>query len=154
MPEQSVGPGPTACPRCGLLHGPAWAGIDCPPPDLVAQVRAFVAAWEADATLSRDPRDVGGWLFAVTMADNPHWYAMRHQAWAKGRATGQGFDALYDLVRRFHYLRRWHRHPYRSVDLDGYSYWIVDKTDGNGVNRKPSDGAGWDAEPQADATLF
>jgi hypothetical protein len=125
------------CRRCGFLHG---FRNGCPPPALVEQVRAFVVAWEADSTYSRDPRDVGDFLFAITMADNPHWYALRHQAWEKGE--GPGYEALYELVRWFYYLRWWHGRGYRSITLDGYSYWIMN--DGFLVNRKPADSAGWD----------
>jgi hypothetical protein len=99
-----------------------------PPADLVARARAYIAT--------------GEWCFARTMPDNPHWYVIRQHAWARGREVGQGHEALFVLIREHHYVRLWHRHPFRSIDLDGFSYWIME--DGTVINRKPVESAGWD----------
>lgn len=80
------------------------------------------------------------WTFASTMADNPHWYAVRRRAQVGG--FGILHERLYLLIRDYHYLRRWQGWDYRSIDLDGYSYWIMQN--GTVINRKPADHAGWD----------
>ncbi len=36
----------------------------------------------------------------------------------------------------FFLVRRWHGERYRSIDLDGFSKWII--KDGTVINRKPS----------------
>ena len=97
-----------------------------PPAALVAQAREFIAA--------------STWIFAKTMASNPHHYVVRPKSRAAG--LGAGHEALFELIRDHHVVRRWHGHPYRSIDLDGFSYWIMD--DGTVINRKPADRAGWD----------
>lgn len=131
---------PTTCERCGILHGDRNG---CPAPEVIASARGFVRACEADRTMSRDRRDVGGFRFAVTMADNPHWYALRSMAWEHG--MGEGYDALYVLCRYHYYLRWWWGRGYRSIDLDGYSYWLI--ISDYLINRKPADRAGWEAPP-------
>ena len=100
-----------------------------PSPLLVERAREYIAETE--------------WTFAKTMPDNPHWYVVRQRAWARGRYYGLGHEALFDLIRLHHYIRRWHGRGYRSIDLDGFSYWIME--DGTVINRKPADSAGWDA---------
>ncbi len=52
-------------------------------------------------------------------------------------------ERLYLLIRDYHYLRRWQGWEYRSIDLDGFSYWIMQN--GTVINRKPADGAGWES---------
>jgi len=127
------------CQRCGFLHGHRNG---CPPPALVQRARDYIAQVEASPPRSGVPRDDGGWSFATTMADNPHWYVVRQRAWATSEELGQGHEALWELVRWFYYLRWWHGRGYRSIDLDGFSYWIIN--DGTVINRKPVDQAGWD----------
>ena len=55
---------------------------------------------------------------------------------------GQGHEALWELIRWFYYLRWWRGRGYRSIDLDGFRYWIMN--DGTVINRKPVEDAGWD----------
>lgn len=114
MTGHSIGP---ACPGCTFTHGG-----ECPPPALVAQARDYVARTE--------------FTFAKTMPQNPHWYVVRR--------GDPGHEALFVLIRDHHYLRRWHGRAYRSIDLDGFSYWIME--DGTVINRKPVERAGWDDE--------
>ncbi len=45
------------------------------------------------------------WTFVRTMADNPHWYAVRQRAPRSGK--GILHERLYLLIRDYHYLRRW-----------------------------------------------
>jgi hypothetical protein len=123
-----VSPPSDGSPAAGLFGSP-------PPGDLVAQARAYIAACE--------------WTFAKTMPDNPHWYVIRARAWARGREHGEGHEALFALIRDHHYVRMWHSRPFRSIDLDGWGYWIME--DGTVINRKPVAIAGWD---EADLTLF
>jgi hypothetical protein len=98
-----------------------------PPAALVAQARDYIAAAE--------------WSFAKTMPDNPHWYAVRQRSRAQG--LGAGHEALYVLLRDYHYDRWWHGRSYRTLDIDGFGYWIME--DGTIINRKPVDSAGWDS---------
>jgi len=100
------------------------------PPSLVEAARDYIARTT--------------WTFAKTMPTNPHWYCVRQKARAAG--LGAGHEQLFTLIRDYHYSRRWHGRRYRSIDLDGYSYWIIE--DGTVINRKPADDAGWDDEPQ------
>lgn len=95
------------------------------PADLVQEARAYIAAAE--------------WSFAKTMPDNPHWYAVRGRS--RGQGLGAGHEALYRLCRDYHWDRWWHGRTYRTVDLDGFAYWIME--DGTVINRKPADDAGW-----------
>lgn len=138
------------CPDCGVTHWSEYGQrpATCPPTALVEKARAYIAATEADSAMSRDPRDVGGFLFAKTMADNPHWYAVRQQAQARRR--GSGHEALFALIRDHHYLRRWHGRAFRTIGLDGFQFWIIE--DGTVINRKPAEAAGWDDDEAA--TLF
>jgi hypothetical protein len=115
---------------------------------LVETAREYIAATERDKAMSRDPRDVGGFLFAKTMAENPHWYCVRQPAHARGR--GRGHEALFTLIRDHHYIRRWHRRAFRTIQMDGFAYWIIE--DGTVINRKPAEAAGWDDDEAA--TLF
>jgi hypothetical protein len=115
----------SVCGDCGFEHG--WLH-GCPPPALVRRARAYIAASE--------------WIFAKTMPDNPHWYVVRKRSWAKSKELGEGHEALYELIRWFYRLRWWHLRGYRSLELDGWVYWLIQ--DGTIINRKPVDKAGWD----------
>jgi hypothetical protein len=103
-----------------------WAADDplaSAPADIVDEARAFMA----DAT----------WTYARTMPDNPHWYVVRT------KLDDPKVDALDELLRNHSRLRRWHGHPYRAVDLDGWSVWDIWPV----INRKPTRFARWDGEP-------
>lgn len=115
----------TPCPACGFVHG---CREGHPPPWLVRRARDYIAAAE--------------WTFAKTMPDNPHWYVIRQRAWGTSRELGEGHEALFELIRWFYYLRWWRQRGFRSIDLDGFSYWVME--DGTVINRKPADAAGWD----------
>ena len=99
------------------------------PAALVSAARSYIASAE--------------WSFAKTMPDNPHWYAVRQRAQAA--RIGEGHEALYRLCRDFHVDRWWHGRTYRTVDLDGFAYWIME--DGTVINRKPFEEAGWTDSP-------
>ena len=77
------------------------------------------------------------WTYAKTMPANPHWYVVRT------RIDDERTDALIALLDGFSTRRRWHSHPYRSVDLDGWSVWDIWPV----INRKPIRYAGWDGGP-------
>jgi hypothetical protein len=85
-----------------------------------------------DEAAAREFIAAAAWRFAVTMPENPH-------EWVKG---GPGFEDFVALVRRGE-LRRYGGRPYRTVTIDGWTYWL---TWGGGpiVNRKPAAEAGWD----------
>jgi hypothetical protein len=94
-----------------------------PPPELVERARDFVVRKE--------------WIFAKTMAANPHWYVVLfHQ---RG-ADRDGYLALRELIMRYGWNRRWHGSTWRTYTLDGYSYWTIHPV----INRKPSAEAGWE----------
>ena len=123
MPGTTIRPCPDC--GCGFRHGQQHG---CPPPALVARARAY--AHHAD------------WTFAKTMPDNPHWYVVRQKAWAHSQEAGAGHEALFQLLRWYYVLRWWHERGYRSLDLDSFTYWIME--DGTVINRKPTEAAGWD----------
>ncbi|MEN5075868.1 recombinase family protein [Isoptericola cucumis] len=100
------------------------------PADLVRRAQDYIA--------------IGDWTFAKTMPENPHWYTVRQRAWAVDEATGQGHEALFELIREHPTKRRFQGKSYRSITLDGFVYWII--RDGMIINRKPADQAGWDAD--------
>jgi hypothetical protein len=77
------------------------------------------------------------WVYARTMADNPHWYTV------VTRATDHRIDALLTLLLQHSHVRRWHGQPYRTITLDGWDYWDIEPV----INRKPSEFAGWDGDP-------
>jgi hypothetical protein len=95
-----------------------------PPPELVIQARAYIASKE--------------WIFAKTMADNPHHYVV-FSFQAEG-AERDGYLALRELITRYGWKRRWHGKMWRTYDLDGFSYWHIHPV----INRKPSAEAGWE----------
>uniref|UniRef100_UPI003989D921 hypothetical protein n=1 Tax=Paeniglutamicibacter sp. TaxID=1934391 RepID=UPI003989D921 len=71
--------------------------------------------------------------FARTMAYIPHWYVMRKQAHPDGR--GAGHESLYFLIRDHGYDRAWYRRTFRSIDLGGWSFWML--TNGDFFNCAP-----------------
>lgn len=119
----------TVCLACDILHGEV-----CPPSDLLHQALRYVNA--------------GEW---TTARSGDHQYTVRQRSWSQG--LGPGHEALFRLIRDFHYVRMFRGRPYRSVDLQDdhgawWSVWIME--DGTVINRKPLDAAGWDDEsPQA-----
>jgi len=128
------------CSACGFLHGDRNG---CPPVALVRRARAYIAKVEAMPPRPGVPQDVGGWQFATTMADNPHWYEVRGRAWDHSTTMGQGYEALWELVRWHYVLRWWHLRGFRSIDLDGWAYWVGEESRSI-INRKPVEAAGWD----------
>ena len=64
------------------------------------------------------------WTFAKTMARVPHWYVIRRRARAAGQIVGH--EVLYGLIREHGYDRDWYGRIFKSVDLDGWSYWQMD----------------------------
>jgi hypothetical protein len=94
-----------------------------PPPELVERAHAFVARKE--------------WIFAKTMADNPHFYVVLYH---QRGADRDGYLALRELIMRWGWNRRWHGSTWRTYDLDGFSYWTITPV----INRKPVEEAGWE----------
>lgn len=74
-------------------------------------------AYPGEARLDEARRFVRGatWTFAVTMADNPHWYIVvpRHK-------DSAGRQALLELLEQYSTTRMWHGHAYRAFDVDGW----------------------------------
>lgn len=103
------------------------------PPQLVESVREFIDAAE--------------WTTAKTdKSEHPHSYVMVFAARRQGLIDG--YRRMVGFIDRYGYVRRWRRWAYRSVDLDGMSYWLMnpatgDKDGTNIINRKPAEHAGW-----------
>jgi hypothetical protein len=93
------------------------------PAALVAEAREFIRATT--------------WTYAKTMADRPHWYVVAN------KETDNRIEALLTLLHRYGNVRRWHRLPFVTVDLNGHSYWQIERV----INRKPTAFAGWDGDP-------
>jgi hypothetical protein len=110
-------------------HQPALPGLDWqdlrpPPEELLRTVRAYVGRVH--------------WIFAKTMADNPHFYVVLfHQQ----GANRDGYLALRELIVKYGWNRRWHGRTWRTYTLDDHDYWHIHPV----VNRKPSENAGWDS---------
>lgn len=98
---------PTLRPRDGA---PDHYSPDAPLP-LVATSRAFVQR----AT----------WTYAATMPWARHWYTLRRSA----ARTGD-YDALRQLIREHHYVRRWKSRAFRAVNLGGLTLWIMEDDPG------------------------
>ena len=87
------------------------------------------------------------WRFAKTMAHyNPHWYVVQRDD------GGELFDGFLAYLKQHGTHRNYGGYPYLYVSVDGFDYWTT-FADGAGyiVNRKPSDAAGWDPEPEEGA---
>jgi len=82
------------------------------------------------------------WTYAITMPRNPHWYVVRPRL----PHVSAGHEALFELIRDYHEMRRWFGQTYRAVSLDGWDYWIIE--DGTIINRKPTMYAGWTGTPR------
>jgi hypothetical protein len=88
-----------------LARGPV-----IPPAEDLARVASLLAAQT--------------WVFARTMAHNPHWYSLRKQ-WV----DDDDFVAVVHFIRRYGFVERfpdpktgW---PYVYLDLDGFHYWTM-----------------------------
>lgn len=60
------------------------------------------------------------WIFAKTMPQCPHWYALRKEA-----RSDQEFCRFIKQIRMFGYDERWHHHRHRYLDVDGWKYWTM-----------------------------
>jgi hypothetical protein len=94
-----------------------------PDVELVARSRIYITA-------SR-------WTFAKTMPTIPHWYVVRERAWAQSPEMGEGHEALFVLIRDYHYNRPWRGRHFRSIDLGDSTFWIME--DGTVINRTFTD---------------
>ena len=109
-----------------------------PPADELERVAALLAAHR--------------WIFAKTMADNPHWYTLRRE-W-DGRplveAPNEDFVDVVRFIRRYGYVERWPElvkgWPYICIDITGFHYWTMGERCEPGpygrgdcilINRKP-----------------
>ena len=80
------------------------------------------------------------WVFAKTMAQNPHFYTV-------GLNDGPGVRARFARAVRWIQEHgqpgRWHGYKFTHVIVGRFDYWLV----GGGqicINRKPAEWAGWD----------
>jgi hypothetical protein len=65
-----------------------------------------------------------GWIFARTMADNPHEYTLRRK-WD----NDSDFVFVVKFIRRYGFVERFPNPqkgwPYIYLDLDGFHYWTM-----------------------------
>jgi hypothetical protein len=103
------------------------------PEALVESVREFI--------------DAVRWTTAKTdKSKHPHSYVMVFSARRQGLI--EGYRRMAGFIDRYGYVRRWARWEFRSVDLGGYSFWLMnpvsnDPSGTNIINRKPAEHAGW-----------
>lgn len=79
--------------------------------------------------------------FVVAKTDksaHPHQYALQERAARAG--LGPEHVSAANFIRAWGLRRHWHGHMYRSVNLDGFSYWVMDW--GSIINRQPVEFAG------------
>jgi hypothetical protein len=80
-------------------------------------------------------------IYAKTMPKTPHWYLVR------GRPRNDpGHEVLFELMRDHYWSRWWGGKWWRSIDLDGWSWWLIE--DGTVINTKPRVRAGWGGDPK------
>jgi hypothetical protein len=60
------------------------------------------------------------WIFAKTMPQCPHWYALR-----KNARSDLQFRRFVKQIRLLGYDERWGPHRHRYLDLDGWKYWTM-----------------------------
>lgn len=73
------------------------------------------------------------WIFASTMADNPHWYTLR-DSWTKDE-----FSRAVEIIRRYGTRVRYDFAYYTQLPVDGFFYWTMGwpVSETILINRKP-----------------
>jgi hypothetical protein len=70
------------------------------------EVRRFIKAWR--------------WIYAKTMPQCPHFYALRKEA-----RRDENFRRFIKQIRMFGYDWQWHHTRHRYLDVDGWKYWTM-----------------------------
>jgi hypothetical protein len=97
------------------------------PQELIDQVRIFIEDCD--------------WKVAVTdKSPHPHSYCMVFSARAQGLIVG--YSRMTAFIDQYGYQRAWRNRVFRSIDLDGFSYWLME-ADEKIINRKPAEHGGW-----------
>ncbi|MCX5675796.1 MAG: helix-turn-helix transcriptional regulator [Planctomycetota bacterium] len=101
------------------------AGLSEPPADLPGPPRGRPgAAGPADLAFLRQFIAARRWQFAETYAKTaPHEYNVR--GWLPGPQDQADFERFVTLVRACGYDRTFRRRTYRSLDVDGFTYWSM-----------------------------
>jgi hypothetical protein len=85
-------------------------GPSLPPAEDLARVAQLLAAHP--------------WVFARTMADNPHWYTLR-----KNWVDDDDFVFVVQFIRRWGYVERFpdpkRGWPYILLGVDSFKYWTM-----------------------------
>lgn len=101
------------CPDCGLGHGDF-----CPPDAAVAFARDYIARMETEQR----------WVFAKTMADEPHWYVVhpsqKRQLIPK-ESEWRDFSNFHRVILMYGWSRKFYTSRYVTLTLDGHDYWHV-----------------------------
>lgn len=62
------------------------------------------------------------WKFAKSMPTIPHEYTVKSKT---NRQDAEDYEKLFRYIYENHYIRYFYGKPYKYVDIDGYSYWIM-----------------------------
>lgn len=62
------------------------------------------------------------WTFAKTMKSIPHWYIVKN---TRSIEESKKYERLYQYIFDNHYIKYFKGKPYKYVDIEGYSYWIM-----------------------------
>lgn len=77
------------------------------------------------AITEQEAREIIGrfhWRFAKSMPTVPHYYTVKNQ---KSQRDSEDYEKLYQYIYENHYIKYFYGKPYKYVDIDGYSYWIM-----------------------------
>jgi hypothetical protein len=103
------------------------------PQEMIDQVRIFI--------------EDCNWKVAVTdKSPHPHSYCMIFAARRQGLIVG--YSRMVSFLDQFGFERCWRNRIFKSIDLDGFSYWLQDLSEAHQfardiINRKPAEHGGW-----------
>lgn len=98
----------------------------------------------------------GRWVFASTMADNPHWYTLRRE-WQRRKGGDEEFVQTVQTIRAAGYRTLFAGRQYIQMDVDNHFYWTMGAplVETILINRKKiEDSSPYDAIADQYATLF
>lgn len=62
------------------------------------------------------------WQFAKSMPQIPHYYTVKSK---RSKRDAEDYEKLYTYIYENHYIKYFYGKPYKYVDIDNYSYWIM-----------------------------
>ena len=62
------------------------------------------------------------WKFAKSMPTIPHYYTVKN---TKNDRDAADYEKLYNYIFENHYIRYFYGKPFKYVDIDDYTYWIM-----------------------------